>query len=102
MNKATQLSKVNETLTLNLEGMTCAACAARIERVVSKDESIESVSVNFPLKKAVITYQKNLNIEELIKKINSIGYSANISAPKEDDKTNYVATSSSSKITVNF
>ena len=92
MNKATQLSKVNETLTLNLEGMTCAACAARIERVVSKDESIESVSVNFPLKKAVITYQKNLNIEELIKKINSIGYSANISAPKEDDKTNYVAT----------
>ena len=55
MNKATQLSKVNETLTLNLEGMTCAACAARIERVVSKDESIESVSVNFPLKKAVIT-----------------------------------------------
>ena len=92
MNKATQLSKVNETLTLDLEGMTCAACAARIERVVSKDESIESVSVNFPLKKAVITYQKNLNIEELIKKINSIGYSANISAPKEDDKTNYVAT----------
>jgi Cu+-exporting ATPase len=62
MNRATLLSKVNETITLDLEGMTCAACAARIERVISKNESIESVSVNFPLKKAVIKYQKNLTL----------------------------------------
>ncbi|MDA9608028.1 cation-translocating P-type ATPase [Candidatus Actinomarina] len=86
MNKATQLSKVNETVTLDLEGMTCAACAARIERVISKNESIESVSVNFPLKKAVIKYQKNLNIDVLIKKISSIGYSATVATDKEEVK----------------
>ena len=50
MNRATLLSEIKETLTLDLEGMTCAACAARIERVISKNEYIESVSVNFPLK----------------------------------------------------
>jgi Cu+-exporting ATPase len=76
------LSKVKETVTLDLEGMTCAACAARIERVISKNESIESVSVNFPLKKAVIKYQKNLNVDALIKKISSIGYSATVACNK--------------------
>jgi len=89
MNKATPLSQVKNTLTLDLEGMTCAACAARIERVISKNESIESVSVNFPLKKAVIKYQQNINIDELIQKISSIGYSADISTPKEEVKVSY-------------
>ena len=86
MNRATLLSKVNETITLDLEGMTCAACAARIERVISKNESIESVSVNFPLKKAIIKYQKNLNVDVLIKKISSIGYSATVAINKEEVK----------------
>jgi Cu+-exporting ATPase len=83
------LSQVKNTLTLDLEGMTCAACAARIERVISKNESIDSVSVNFPLKKAVIKYQQNINIDELIQKISSIGYSADISTPKEEVKVSY-------------
>ena len=39
MNKATQLSSQNNTLNLDIEGMTCAACAARIERVISKQEN---------------------------------------------------------------
>jgi len=89
MNKATPLSQVKNTLTLDLEGMTCAACAARIERVISKNESIDSVSVNFPLKKAVIKYQQNINTDELIQKISSIGYSADISTPKEEVKVSY-------------
>ena len=89
MNKATPLSQVKNTLTLDLEGMTCAACAARIERVISKNESIDSVSVNFPLKKAVIKYQQNIIIDELIQKISYIGYSADISTPKEEVKVSY-------------
>ena len=89
MNRATLLSRNNETLTLDLEGMTCAACAARIERVIAKNEYVESVSVNFPLKKAVIKFNKNLNTDEIIKKISSIGYSANISTQKDIQKDNY-------------
>lgn len=89
MNRATLLSEIKETLTLDLEGMTCAACAARIERVISKNEYIESVSVNFPLKKAVVRYKTELNIDELIKKIGSIGYSANISSSEVESAQNY-------------
>ena len=54
MKKATQLSSQSNTLNLDIEGMTCAACAARIERVISKQEDVLDVSVSFPLKSAIV------------------------------------------------
>ena len=72
--------------------MTCAACAARIERVISKNESIESVSVNFPLKKAVIKSNKDFDVDEVIEKISAIGYSAKVTDKKVSEKENYSKT----------
>ena len=78
MNKATQLSNQNNTLNLDIEGMTCAACAARIERVISKQEDVLDVSVSFPLKSAIVDIKNNerFDVENLIKKVNTIGYKA--------------------------
>jgi len=74
MNKAIQLSADTKTLILSVEGMTCAACAARIERVLNKEETVEDVVVNFPLKKAVIELNtENVNSENYIEKIRSVG-----------------------------
>ena len=36
---------------LKISGMTCAACSARIEKVVSKIEGVESVTVNLTTEK---------------------------------------------------
>ncbi len=41
-------------LNLSVSGMTCAACVASVERVLSAVEVVESVSVNLPLEKAVV------------------------------------------------
>ena len=78
MNKATQLSSQNNTLNLDIEGMTCAACAARIERVISKEEDVLDVSVSFPLKSAIVDIKNNerFDVDNLIKKVNAIGYKA--------------------------
>ena len=78
MNKATQLSSQNNTLNLDIEGMTCAACAARIERVISKQEDVLDVSVSFPLKSAIVDIKNNerFDVDNLIKKVNAIGYKA--------------------------
>ena len=78
MNKATQLSSQNKTLNLDIEGMTCAACAARIERVISKQEDVLDVSVSFPLKSAFVDIKNNdeFDVDNLIKKVNTIGYKA--------------------------
>ena len=85
MNKATQLSSQNNTLNLDIEGMTCAACAARIERVISKQEDVLDVSVSFPLKSAIVDIKNNdeFDVDNLIKKVNTIGYKA-----KEADSLN--------------
>ena len=91
-NKATLLSQNSNTLSLDLDGMTCAACAARIERVISKNESIESVSVNFPLKKAVIKSNKDFDVDRVIEKISAIGYSAKVTDKRVPEKENYSKT----------
>ena len=78
MHKDTQLSSQNNTLNLDIEGMTCAACAARIERVISKEEDVLDVSVSFPLKSAIVDIKNNerFDVDNLIKKVNTIGYKA--------------------------
>ena len=38
----TQLSNEKNPITLSIEGMTCAACAARIEKVLEKEDSIKN------------------------------------------------------------
>ena len=87
MNKAIPLSADTKTLILSVEGMTCAACAARIERVLDKEESVEDVVVNFPLKKAVIELNtEDVNSENYIEKIRSVGYSAQEEIQVEDIK----------------
>ena len=36
-----------ETITLDVEGMTCASCALRIERVLGRQEGVAEAVVNF-------------------------------------------------------
>jgi Cu+-exporting ATPase len=42
--------------TFPIDGMTCAACAARIERVLTKIEGVDNASVNFASEKAVVRF----------------------------------------------
>lgn len=59
--------------TLQITGMTCAACANRIEKGLNKMEGVSSANVNFALEKANITYDPakvdRKNLEETIKKL---------------------------------
>ena len=77
MNKVTQLSSQVKSINLDIDGMTCAACAARIERILSKNENVLDASVSFPLKSAIVDISdENNNLEEIIKSVNKIGYKA--------------------------
>ena len=54
MNKVIQLSNQVKSINLDIDGMTCAACAARVERVLSKNNNVLAASVSFPLKSAIV------------------------------------------------
>ena len=78
MNKVIQLSNQVKSINLDIDGMTCAACAARVERVLSKNNNVLDASVSFPLKSAIvdITSSEDIDLQEIIKSVNKIGYKA--------------------------
>ncbi len=73
---------------LVITGMTCAACSARIEKVLNKTEGVLDANVNLALETGTIEYTgEEISEKNLIAKIEKLGYGA---APKnqqsqEDD-----------------
>ncbi|MEX3618351.1 heavy metal translocating P-type ATPase [Paenibacillus glucanolyticus] len=60
---------------LQLTGMTCAACANRIEKGLSKMEGVQEANVNFALEKASVTFDpKVVTVQEMEEKIEKLGY----------------------------
>lgn len=88
MNKVIQLSNQVKSINLDIDGMTCAACAARVERVLSKNEHVLDASVSFPLKSAIvdITDDESFDFDKIIKSVNKIGYKAKESDEENTDK----------------
>ncbi len=63
--------------TLKITGMTCAACAARIEKVVGKMEGVDRISVNLATEKAAVSYDpEKTDLDAIKEKIGKTGYSA--------------------------
>lgn len=69
-----------DKIELPIVGMSCAACAARIERELSKMDDISEARVNFPLKKAVILPKREIELKEVISIIRDIGYDVDLEA----------------------
>ena len=68
---------VTEKLELDISGMTCAACATRIEKGLNKMTGVNKTTVNLALENATIEYNPaNIVPDELIGKINKLGYGA--------------------------
>ncbi|WP_280771947.1 heavy metal translocating P-type ATPase [Salipaludibacillus daqingensis] len=78
-----------EKLDLAIEGMTCAACSARIEKVVSKLDGVHQASVNLTMERGNITYTPGVVDEEtIIKRIEKIGFKAKPHQADDEEKAN--------------
>ncbi|MFP7170873.1 heavy metal translocating P-type ATPase [Terribacillus halophilus] len=61
--------------TLQITGMTCAACATRIEKGLNKVEGVEEANVNLALEKTSIKYDADVtDITKFKEKVQSLGY----------------------------
>ncbi|MRG27988.1 heavy metal translocating P-type ATPase [Laceyella tengchongensis] len=70
---------VKETAELELSGMTCAACANRIEKGLNKVPGVTKATVNFALETARIEYQPDeANVQDFINKVEQLGYRAKV------------------------
>ncbi|WP_421617277.1 heavy metal translocating P-type ATPase [Brevibacillus sp. TJ4] len=69
------MSGKTKEATLPVSGMTCAACALRIEKGLGRMEGIESASVNLALEKSTVSYDPSkVDIDAIRGKIEALGY----------------------------
>ena len=68
--------------TFDLEGMTCASCAMRIEKGLKKVPGVLDASVNLATEQASVTYDPiRTGIEQMVQKVETVGYKAIPQAP---------------------
>jgi len=65
---------------LEIGGMTCASCAARIEKRLNRMAGVEA-SVNYATEKAFVSVPAGLDPQELIAEVEKTGYTAALPAP---------------------
>lgn len=70
--------------TLQITGMTCAACANRIEKGLSKMSGVSSAAVNFAMETAAVEYSPSeVSLEDMQNKVKQLGYKAVIAAEED-------------------
>ncbi|MFJ2897758.1 heavy metal translocating P-type ATPase [Streptomyces sp. NPDC087218] len=66
---------------LAIGGMTCASCAARIEKKLNRMDGVEA-TVNYATEKAKVSYRgEDISVQDLIATVEKTGYTAHEPAP---------------------
>lgn len=71
---------------LSLQGMTCAACAARIEKQLNELDGVEA-AVNYATETATVVFAAKVSSSELISAVEAIGYAADIRTAESLDES---------------
>ena len=82
---------ITQEMNLDISGMTCAACSARIEKGLSRMDGVQTATVNLALETGKIIYDPaELSAQDVIEKIKRLGYDAqlkdNNSAKQKDHR----------------
>lgn len=81
MNAPVRAKDLSETVSLPVEGMTCASCVGSIERALKAVPGVETVSVNLATERANITTDSTVPRVRLIEAIEKAGYSVPAQMP---------------------
>jgi len=70
-----------QIVTLNVSGMTCAACPITVKKALEKDPGVSKVQVQFEKKQVLVTFDDSkTNTDALVKATTNAGY------PSQPDK----------------
>jgi Cu+-exporting ATPase len=65
---------------LSIGGMTCASCAARVEKKLNRMDGV-TATVNYATEKAKVTYADSVTPADLVSTVEKTGYTAALPAP---------------------
>lgn len=74
------------SVVLTVGGMTCASCAARVEKKLNRIDGV-SASVNYATEQATVSYPDTVRPEDLVAAVEATGYTATLpSTPSATDE----------------
>jgi copper-(or silver)-translocating P-type ATPase len=83
--KAVKEEQGEATVTLNIGGMSCASCAARIEKKFSRMDGVSEARVNLATERATVRYNPGkVRVPDMIAAVESIGYTAAVAESSYD------------------
>jgi heavy metal translocating P-type ATPase len=74
----------SDTIVFDVDGMTCAACALRIERVLGKQDGVTSAIVNYAGHEAKVVAAPGIDVPSLEAAVARIGYGISPVLPDEE------------------
>ena len=87
---------LNETkhVKINVQGMTCAACSASVERALRRVDGVVQATVNLATNSATVLCDPSVSPEHLVEVVNKTGFTA---ALADEDEVNVALTHTISK-----
>ena len=79
MSTDTTQSAAGSQIQLDIGGMTCASCAARIEKKLNRMDGV-TATVNYATEKAKVTFADTVTPADLIAQVEATGYTARLPA----------------------
>ncbi|WP_109686985.1 heavy metal translocating P-type ATPase [Branchiibius hedensis] len=74
------MAAVDQDIRLDIDGMTCASCAMRIEKKLNKIDGVQA-SVNYALGTASVHAPAQVPLEQLVQTVEAAGYGASLPRP---------------------
>ncbi|TCC43966.1 copper-translocating P-type ATPase [Kribbella capetownensis] len=75
---------MSDSVELIIGGMTCASCAARVEKKLNRMDGV-TATVNYATEKAKVTYPAGITTDDLVATVEKTGYTATLPAPAVAD-----------------
>ncbi len=73
-------TSIGESVELTIGGMTCAACAARVEKKLNRMDGVVA-TVNYATEKAKVSYPPTVTPDDLVATVAATGYTAALPEP---------------------
>ncbi|MFZ7951046.1 heavy metal translocating P-type ATPase [Bacillus thuringiensis] len=81
---------VSDKAEFTVSGMTCAACANRIEKRLNKLDGVNKATVNFALESATVDFNPDeVNVNEMKSAITKLGYKLEVKPDDQDASTDH-------------
>ncbi|MDD0821203.1 heavy metal translocating P-type ATPase [Bacillus cereus] len=81
---------VSDKAEFTVLGMTCAACANRVEKRLNKLEGVNGATVNFALESATVDFNPDeINVNEMKSAITKLGYKLEVKSDEQDESTDH-------------